>query len=284
MALGKGLGALLGEEADTSRNSVTTLPLAKIEAAADQPRKNFDETALEELAESIRLHGVLQPIAVRRLDTGYYRIVAGERRWRAARLAGLKEVPVVLVDADEREAKELTLIENLQREDLDDVEAAYGFRALMDDFGLTQEEVAGRMGLSRSNVANTLRLLNLPTEIQDMIRQGTLTAGHARAVMRLSGEKQQIALAQLIARNGLSVRQAEMLAARMAKAEAADEKSSASVLPTVDYLADVERDLSGSLGHRVRIVSGKKKGRIEIEYYGGDDLQTLIDGLSALKL
>ena len=286
MALGKGLGALLGEEAVLSakENSVQKLPIMKIEAAADQPRKKFDDEALAELAESIRVHGILQPICVRKLPTGYYSIIAGERRWRAARLAELKEVPVIVVDADEKKARELALIENLQREDLDDMEVAAGFRSLMDDFGLTQEQVAQQMGLSRSGVANTLRLLSLPGEVQDMVRSGELSAGHARCVMRVTGEKQQIAFARLCVKNSLSVRQAEALAAKLEKGKAAVPAAEKEMLPAVNYLSDVEKTLSGALGHKVSIVSGKKKGKIEIEYYGGDDLQGLIDALSAVKL
>ncbi len=284
MALGKGLGALLGEEAayTAKENSAKTLPITKIEARSDQPRKKFDEAALNELAESIKTHGILQPITVRRLSTGYYSIIAGERRWRAARLAGLREVPVNIIEADDKKAKELALIENLQREDLDDMEIACGFKSLMEEFGMTQEAVAEQMGISRSAVANTVRLLNLPEKLQNMIRSGELTAGHARAIMRIQDASQQQAAAEIIVKNQLSVRQAEQLCARLA--DERPKKDAPAVGITVNYLSDVEKALSGVLGHKVTIASGKKKGKIEIEYYGGDDLQALIDALSKIKL
>lgn len=283
MALGKGLGALLGDAALYSQEGGSVLlRIEQIEAAANQPRKYFDEESLGELADSIRTHGVLQPITVRRLSSGYYQIIAGERRWRAARLAGLIEVPAMVVDADEKTAMELALIENLQREDLNAIEEAEGFRALIEEHGLTQEEVSQRVGRSRSSVANSLRLLTLPDELRELVERGAFSPGHARAVMKLKSERQQLTAASIIIEKELSVRQAETFAAKMANRRETEPRMEPVV--TVNYLEDIEKNLSACLGRRVNIVSGKKKGRLEIEYYGGDDLQALISALEGLKL
>ncbi len=279
--LGKGLGALLGDLSDPVAESTPyrLLPLHKVEPNALQPRRDFSEEELQSLADSIAVHGILQPLTVRQLPTGYYQIIAGERRWRAARLAGLTEVPAVVIEADDKKAMELALIENLQRQDLNPVEEALGYQSLMEDFGLTQEETARRLGKSRPAVANALRLLNLPEPILEQLRQGTLTAGHARAVLVLKTQKQQLEAAQKIAALGLSVRQAELLCKNMAK-EPQPEKEPGFA---VDYIAECEKSLSRHLGRGVRIVNGKKKGRFELEFYGQEDLQVLLDALMKLQ-
>ncbi len=284
--LGRGLGALLGDAAmqDAPSTEVILLPLSQVEPGQGQPRKHFDPDALEELADSIRLHGILQPITVRRLESGYYQIIAGERRWRAARLAGLGQIPVNVITADDKSVMELALIENLQREDLNPMEEAAGYRALMEDFRLTQEEAAARVGKSRSAVANTMRLLALPVELQWLLEQGTLSAGHARALLTLPPE-QQLALSEKIVRMGLSVRETEAQAKQLLKehehTDTTAEKSGGSH-PLTIYLREAERNLSGRMGRKVKIAHGKRKGKIELEYYGQDDLQALLDALEKL--
>ena len=278
--LGRGLGALLGDEALKSDNSgVLTVPISQVENCSSQPRKAFDPEALEELAESIRQHGILQPLTVRRLQSGYYQIIAGERRWRAARLAGLTEVPVLVIEADDRKAAELAMVENLQREDLNPMEEAAGFQALMDGYRLTQEEAAKRVGKSRSAVANALRLLALSPAVRKPGEEGKLSAGHARALVPLSPALQQRA-AEAVVSGGLSVRQTEALAKRLS----AEKKPAKAVPAGVDYTAEAQKDLSSRLGRGVRIVTGRKKGRIELEYYGMDDLNDLLEALALLRL
>ena len=280
--LGKGLGALMGDimEEPTGKSPYQLLPIYKVEPNPDQPRRDFDEEELQALSDSIAEHGIIQPLTVRQMGSGYYQIIAGERRWRAARIAGLTEVPVVIIEADDKKAMELALIENLQRQDLNPVEEALGYRSLMSDYGLTQEQAAQRVGKSRPAVANALRLLGLAPEVLEKVRAGELTAGHARAVLVLKTEKKQIAAAQKIAALGLSVRQAELLCKNMAK-EAAPVKEE-SVLK-VDYVAECEKQLSKQLGRGVKIVNGKRKGRFELEFYGPEDLQVLLDALMKLQ-
>jgi len=278
--LGKGLGALLGDfdRAPAQNTPYQLLPLHKVEPNREQPRQTFDEEELAALSDSISQHGILQPLTVRELSSGYYQIIAGERRWRAARMAGLSEVPVIVVEADDRKVMELALIENLQRQDLNPVEEAAGYRSLMDDHGLTQEEAANRVGKSRSAVANALRLLNLCPDVLEQVRSGDLSAGHARAVLMLKTDKQQKEAAQKIIALGLSVRQAELLCANMLR----EPKSAPEAPLKVDYLGDCERRLSKKLGRGVRIVNGKRKGRFELEFYGQEDLQVLLDTLMKL--
>ena len=280
--LGRGLGALLGEfpEETREKSPYQLLPIYKIEPNPDQPRQDFDEEALQDLSESIALHGVIQPLTVRETGSGYYQIIAGERRWRAARLANLAEIPVVIIEADDKKAMELALIENLQRQDLNPVEEALGYRSLMDDYGLTQEEAAKRVGKSRPAVANALRLLGLAPEVLEKVRDGSLSAGHARAVLVLKTEKKQQEAAQKIIALGLSVRQAELLCKNMSK-EPAPVKDEPVL--KVDYVAECEKLLSKHLGRGVKIVTGKKKGRFELEYYGEEDLQVLLDALLKLQ-
>ena len=279
--LGRGLGALLGDDVlKTESSGVLTVPISQVENCSSQPRKAFDPDALEELAESIRQHGILQPLTVRRLQSGYYQIIAGERRWRAARLAGLTEVPVLVVEADDRKAAELAMVENLQREDLNPMEEAAGFQALMDGYRLTQEEAARRVGKSRSAVANALRLLTLDEAVLEMLRTAALTAGHARAILMLKTGKKQVEAAQKIANLGLSVRQAELLCRNMAKEPAPVKEEP---VLKVDYVKECEKNLSKHLGRGVKIVNGKRKGRFELEFYGQDDLQVLLDALMKLQ-
>ena len=280
--LGRGLGALLGDFGDESvdQSAYRLLPIYKVEPNPDQPRQDFDEEELEALAESIRIHGVIQPLTVREMGNGYFQIIAGERRWRAARLAQLGEVPVVVIEADDKKAMELALIENLQRQDLNPVEEALGYQSLMDDYGLTQEEAANRVGKSRPAVANALRLLNLSADVLEMVRSGKLTAGHARAVLSLKTEKKQLEAARKIAALGLSVRQAELLCRNMGK-EPAPVKETPPL--AIDYVAECEKSLSKHLGRGVKIVNGKRKGRFELEFYGQEDLQVLLDALMKIK-
>lgn len=279
--LGKGLGALLGDFAEEpqEKSAYQSLPIYKVEPNPDQPRKDFDPEELENLAESIRVHGLIQPLTVREMPTGYYQIIAGERRWRAARLAKLSEVPVVVIDADDRKAMELALIENLQRQDLNPVEEALGYKSLMEDYGLTQEEAATRVGKSRPAVANALRLLSLNPEVLELVRSGSLTAGHARAIASLKSEKKQLDAAKKIIALSLSVRQTETLCKNMEK-EPAPKKEE---VFAVDYVAECEKSLSKHLGRGVKIVNGKRKGRFELEFYGQEDLQKLLDALMKLE-
>ena len=279
--LGRGLGALLGDFSDTTAedSAFKQLPLHRVEPNPDQPRQDFNEEELQSLAESIRVHGVIQPLTVRETGDGYYQIIAGERRWRASRLAGLTEIPALVIEADDKTAKELALIENLQRQDLNSVEEALGYQSLMDDFGLTQEEAAERVGKSRSAVANALRLLTLDEKVLEMIRVGSITAGHARAILMLKSEKKQVETAQKIANLGLSVRQAELLCKNMSQEQ--QEKKEEPVLK-VDYVKECEKSLSKHLGRGVKIINGKRKGKFELEFYGQEDLQVLLDALMTL--
>ena len=280
--LGRGLGALLGDAALQSQEGGSlSLPISQVEPGLKQPRKRFDEESLQDLADSIRTHGVIQPLTVRRLASGYYQIIAGERRWRAAKLAGLTEIPAVIIEADDRKVMELGLIENLQREDLNPVEEANGYKVLMDQYGLTQEEVAQRVGKSRPAVANALRLLALPDPVHQLLEEGKLSAGHARAILAAPTGELQKKLAQKVIAEDLSVRQTEALAKRLA----AGEKEPPSPPPGPDlsiYLRAAEKSLAARFGRKVNIISGKKKGKIELEYYNPEDLNTLLDLLEQL--
>ncbi|MBR3561837.1 MAG: ParB/RepB/Spo0J family partition protein [Oscillospiraceae bacterium] len=279
--LGKGLGALLGDAAlrtDTSEN-LQSLPISQVECNAEQPRKRFDDTALDELAESIREHGILQPLTVRRLATGYYQIIAGERRWRAARLAGLTEVPAIVIEADDRKTTVLALIENLQREDLDPLEEAEGYKKLMDSYHMTQEDVASRVGKSRSAVANALRLLALCPEVRELVEAGKLSGGHARALLPLSATLQKKAAQEVIS-GGLSVRQTEALVKKLNAKPKTKKEADAEA---VNYAKLAASELTDKLGRGCRIVAGRKKGRIELDYYGMDDLNDLLEALALIK-
>ena len=279
--LGRGLGALLGEDVLKPESSGTTyVPITSVENNSAQPRKVFDDAALGQLAESIAQHGIIQPLTVRKLNSGYYQIIAGERRWRAARLAGLSEVPVIVIEADDRKAAELAMIENLQREDLNPIEEAAGFRTLISQYHMTQEEAASRVGKSRSAVTNALRLLELEAAVQKLVQEGTLSAGHARALVVLPAAL-QVRAADAIVAGGLSVRQTEALVKRLSAGEKPEKEKPAD---QVDYTAEAQKDLSSRLGRGVKIVSGRKKGRIELEYYGVDDLNDLLDALVLLQV
>ena len=279
--LGKGLGALLGDAAlrtDTSEN-LQSLPISQVECNAEQPRKRFDDGALDELADSIREHGILQPLTVRRLGTGYYQIIAGERRWRAARLAGLSEVPAIVIEADDRKATELALIENLQREDLDPMEEAEGYKKLIDNYQMTQEDVAERVGKSRSAVANALRLLGLCPEVRALVEDGKLSGGHARALLTLNPTMQKKA-AQMVIDGALNVRQTEALVKKLG-AKPRDKKNVDA--DEINYAKLAASELTDKLGRGCRIVAGRKKGRIELDYYGMDDLNDLLEALALIK-
>ena len=279
--LGKGLGALLGDFDEEIRENTPykLLPIHKIEPNRNQPRQDFDEEELQALAESLSTHGVLQPLTVRELNSGYYQIIAGERRWRAARMAGLAEIPVVVIEADDRKAMELALIENLQRQDLNPVEEALGYHSLMQDFGLTQEDTAKQVGKSRPAVANALRLLNLPDAVLEKLRDGAISAGHARALLSVKSEKQQLQTMQKVIALDLSVRQTELLCKNLAKKPAPAKP----VTLAVDYVSECEKQLSKHLGRGVKIINGKRKGRFELEFYGEEDLQVLLDALLKIK-
>ena len=283
--LGKGLDALMG---DTSLQAAQEggsllLPISQVEPGLNQPRKRFDDDSLADLSASIQEHGILQPLTVRRLSTGYYQIIAGERRWRAAKLAGLREVPAVVIEADDRKVMELGLVENLQREDLNPMEEAQGYLTLLTDYGLSQEEVARRMGKSRPTVANALRLTALPPTVREMLINGAISAGHGRAILMVEGEQAQMAFAQKIVEEGLSVRQAE------AKAKTFTLNSPVKIKklpddPHLIYTQAVEKELSQRFGRKVSIRNGAKKGRLELEFYNVDDLNNLLDLLEQLPI
>ena len=282
--LGNGLAALLGDNVmeNPEEKSSLYLPISQVESCAGQPRKQFDPDALADLADSIREHGIIQPLTVRKLQSGYYQIIAGERRWRAARMAGLDQVPAIVIEADDRKAMELAMIENLQREDLNPIEEAEGYRQLMEQYNLTQEETAQRVGKSRSVVANALRLLNLCPPVRAMVEDGRLSNGHARTILPLSPALQEKA-ADAILKSDLSVRQTELLVKKLT----AEDKEKPAVTTgglEVNYAEEAAKALGTHLGRGCKIVSGRKKGRIELEYYGVDDLNNLLDALNALKL
>lgn len=279
--LGKGLGALLGDfqEEPLEKSAYQMLPLYKVEPNPGQPRQDFDEEELQALADSIAVHGIIQPLTVRQLSSGYYQIIAGERRWRAARLANLSDIPAIVIEADDKKATELALIENLQRQDLNPVEEALGYQTLIEEYGLTQEDAAKQVGKSRPAVANALRLLGLCPEVLEKLRKGELSAGHARAILTLKNEKKQQDAAQKILSLSLSVRQAETLCKNMAK-KPVQKKTE---VFAVDYVAECEKNLSKHLGRGVKIINGKRKGKFELEFYGQEDLQNLLDALMNLK-
>ena len=278
--LGAGLNALFGEAGLDAANEPETLPISRVEPREAQPRTSFDESSLRELADSISEYGLIQPITVRRLDGGYYQIIAGERRWRAARMAGLKEVPVRIIEADDRLATELALVENLQREDLNPIEEALGYKTLLDVYGLTQEKAAQRVGKARPTVTNALRLLSLAPEVQQFVEQGLLSAGHARALIGVRPEEAQIDAARSVIANGLSVRRTEQLAAKLMR-EPKEQKDDGKI--HVDYAAEVTKRLEKALGRKVKLSENGKRGRITLEYYGADDRERLIELLAALE-
>ncbi len=282
--LGKGLDVLFGSDLSaenevSSSQETNLIKITDIDPNKNQPRKLFYEDSLSELAESIKVHGILQPLALRRKAGERYEIIAGERRFRAAKRAGLTEVPAVIIEATDREVSELALIENLQRENLNAVEEAEGIKALIEEFGLTQEEAAERLGKSRSTLTNAMRLLALSPEALALLREGKIERGHAKVILSLPKEKQDAA-ANYVSEHGLNVRQTEELVRRLlsGKTEKKPEKE-----VKVDYIASLERDLTKSLGRKVKLHHGKKKGKIELEYYGNDDLDLLISALKRIK-
>lgn len=270
--LGKGLDAIFAEN-DTDRNANVTLKISDIEPNRAQPRKEFNDEALAELADSIRQHGVLQPLLVRPIFGGGYQIVAGERRWRAARMAGVAEVPAVIREMSDSEVMELALIENLQREDLNALEEAQGYQALIETYGFTQEDVAKTVGKSRPAVTNALRLLNLPKEILTMVNSGTLSAGHARTLLSFPTADSMNKAAKLAAEQGISVRELERMAKK--EAERGKMKPSSKEKSRLKYFDEVELALNQHLGRKVRISGTKKRGVLQIEFYGEQDLADL---------
>ena len=280
--LGNGLDVLFGANRldEENESELLTLPISKVEPRKDQPREYFDQQALQELADSISQYGLIQPITVRKLNTGYYQIIAGERRWRASRLAGLTEVPVRVIEADDRKTAELALVENLQREDLNPIEEAKGYKTLIDEFGLTQEEAAKSVGRSRPAVTNALRLLSLSPKVLEMVEKNKLSAGHARALISIADDRKQLDAANEVLEKGLSVRKTEQLAARLSKEPEPEKEEDRKI--SVDYAAEISDQLSKSLGRKVKLTDGKKTGKIEIEFYGADDRENLIELLRGL--
>lgn len=282
-ALGTGLSALFGDISSPDEE-MTFLPLSRIEPREEQPRNVFDEEALQTLADSISRYGVLQPITVRLLDSGYYQIIAGERRWRASRMAGLTEVPVRIIEADDRTTAELALVENLQREDLNPIEEAKGYKTLIEDYGLTQEDAAKSVGKSRPAVSNALRLLNLSPEVLHLVETGDLSAGHARALLSIQNEEIQLQAAKEIMAKALSVRKAEALASKALKKISESEESRQKSDPTeIDYAKEISTLLTKKLGRKVTLTEGRNTGKIELEFYDADDREMLIAQLSSIK-
>ncbi len=280
--LGKGLGALFEtsneeiKEIKTEKKQsgdVLSLKIIDVEPNPYQPRSNFDKEKLQALADSIKTHGVIEPILVSAENNGMYRIIAGERRWRASKLAGLKEIPAIIKDYDEKQVMEIALVENLQREDLDPIEEAEGYKNLMEAFGMTQDEVAKRVGKSRSAVANSLRLNNLEDKIKKMVSSGALSQGHARTILGLTDKKMRLEVAELAVKKELSVRELENLVSNLEKSK---KKPSAKKNKTDIYFSDIEKQLEKSLGTKVTIRHGKENGKIIIDYFGNDELERII--------
>ena len=287
--LGKGIGALFGNDMvetdavaqdirliteNEKSERITTLKLSQVEPNKDQPRKAFDEEKLAILADSIKQHGVIQPIIVKDLANGFYQIVAGERRWRASRMAGLKEIPAIIRTYDELTTMQVALIENLQREDLNPIEEALSYKALLDDFSLTQEKVSEQVGKSRSAIANAIRLLSLPKEVQSMLEDGLLSGGHARAILSVNEDDKKILLAEKVKTDGLSVRQTEQLAKTLNQ-----QPKTVSKKEITDFdlqIEQIQKQMASALGTKVKIQNGEKKGKIEIEYYSSEDLDRVL--------
>ncbi len=276
--LGIGLDALFAanELEELPESELLTLPISKVEPRTEQPREYFDEQALQDLADSIAQFGLIQPVVARKLDSGYYQIIAGERRWRASRMAGLREIPVRVIEADDRRTAELALVENLLREDLNPIEEAKGYKSLIEEYGLTQEEAAKSVGRSRPAITNALRLLSLSPKVLALVEKGELSAGHARALLPVSDEKQQLSLAQEVIKKNLSVRRTEQLGSRYAKGETEPAMKKADGIH-VDYSAEAAADLSRLLGRKVKLVNGKHTGHIELEFYNADDRESLLE-------
>ncbi|MBR2473358.1 MAG: ParB/RepB/Spo0J family partition protein [Clostridia bacterium] len=274
---GKGLENIFGDEAVTEE-SVKGLRISEIEPNKDQPRRDFDSEKLEALAESIRQHGVITPITVRKTGETY-QIIAGERRWRASRMAGLSEIPAIILDADDQKSYELALVENLQRDDLNPIEEAEGYRTLIERLGLTQAQASEKVGISRSAIANSMRLLSLPEKLQKMVKDGVLSAGHARALLSLDSEKKMLEAAKTVLEKELSVRETEALIKALSKEPKASKKDDMTAI----YIQQLERELSNDTGHKISISHGKKKGKLTIEYYGNEDLEKVCEALKNIK-
>lgn len=282
-ALGRGLGNIFDDNVTEEKSGVTTLRISEVEPRADQPRKQFDRESLAELADSISVHGVLQPILVREGSLGMYEIIAGERRWRAAKQAGLSEIPALIIEADELKAAEVALIENIQREDLDPFEEASAYVELMQTHGMTQEEVAAKLGKRRSTVTNAIRLLELPPEIVKLIREGGMSASHGKTLLGLNDPSSMLPLAERIVKRRLSVRETEAAVKRMNKAaEETEGKTSTSV--QVDYIGELERRILSDGGYKARILSGKNRKVIQIEYADNGELEEIASKLCSKKL
>lgn len=280
--LGAGLDILFGSDSfEDEQSEILSLPIAKIEPRKEQPRYNFDEEALDSLADSISQYGLIQPITVRKLDNDFYQIIAGERRWRASRMAGLREVPVRVIEADDKMTAQLALVENLQRENLNPIEEAKGYKSLIEEYGLTQEETARSVGRSRPAITNSMRLLTLSEPVIELVEKGSLSAGHARTLVGINNASKQLELANEIINKSLSVRKAEQLAAKAQKEPKVTEAPENPGI-SVDYSAEVSEMLSKALGRKVRLVDGRHTGRIEIEFYGADDREELITKLKNL--
>ena len=277
--LGKGLSAIFSENDTEDNNEVVTIKISQIEPNRNQPRRSFDEDALEELSQSIKEHGVLQPILVRPQIYGGYQIVAGERRYRASRMAGLTEIPAIIKELSDSETMQIALIENLQRRDLSDLEEAKGYQTLMDEYDFSQEDVARTVGKSRSAVANTLRLLGLPDDVKELLEQGKISAGHARALLAVDQDKQIKEAAEKIIKEGLSVRQTEKLVKSMGSA-----KPKKPAVQKLSPYAEVELALSDALGTKVTVTENKKKGggTLNIEFYDPEELFSLTHKLEKL--
>ena len=283
--LGRGLSELFGEDLteNEAEGELLNLPITKVEPRADQPRSKFDDEKLQELADSIAQYGLIQPITVRKQDNGYYQIIAGERRWRASRLAGLVEVQLRVIKKNKRRVEELTLVENMQREDLNPIEEALGYKSLIEEYGLTQDEAAKSVGKSRPAVANAMRLLGLCPDVLKMVEEGKLSAGHARSLLPLEDASMQLSAAKNVIDNALSVRKTEQLVARTLKKlrEPAKQPTKSEEL-FVDYIADTADYLSRTLSRKVNIECGKRSGRIVLEFYDSDDREALIQNLARM--
>lgn len=274
--LGRGLDALYDntEAAEAEQKDLIELRISMIEPNHDQPRKDFDEDALITLSNSIAEHGIIQPIIVSPSENGFYKIIAGERRWRAARMAGLREIPAIVRTYEKQKAAEVAMLENLQREDLNPIEEAEGYKNLMENFGLTQESLSRSLGKSRSAIANSVRILSLPQNIIDMVRNGLISEGHARTLLSIEDDAEKQRLAEEIINGKLSVRDTEKIAGEKKTAKKIAEKKEIS-----PEIKEMEKRLSDNFGSKVKIITGRKKGKIEIEYYGNDDFTRIMEKL-----
>lgn len=283
--LGRGLSELFGDDIldEGGEGELIYVPITKVEPRAEQPRNRFDDDALQELADSISQYGLIQPITVRKREGGFYQIIAGERRWRACRIAGLIEVPVRVIEADDRRVAELALVENLQREDLNPIEEALGYKSLIEEYGLTQEEAAKSVGRSRPAITNAMRLLSLSKEVLELVENGSLSSGHARALLPINDDAMQLKTAQAVINSGLSVRKTEQLVTKTLKKLAEDQsETEKSNELMVDYIAETENYLSQSLSRKVNLEQKRKGGRIILEFYDSDDREALISNLARM--